>query len=74
MQIKLSTLNGQAVLYHRVPDLLTGGRHWEVLGDGPETEIDARISNARKTDPDLWVVEVEDANGRHMLDEPGLEN
>ncbi|MEM1372062.1 MAG: DUF1491 family protein, partial [Pseudomonadota bacterium] len=26
----------------------------------------------RSFDPDLWVIEVEDRNGRHLLDEPGL--
>ena len=26
----------------------------------------------RRTDPDLWVIEVEDRAGRHLLDEPGL--
>ena len=30
------------------------------------------IQRQRGFDPDLWVVEVEDTAGRHLLDEPGL--
>jgi hypothetical protein len=34
-----------------------------------EDEIDAYISKARRIDADLWVVEVEDRQGRHFLTE-----
>jgi hypothetical protein len=36
-----------------------------------ETGIDAYIERAARIDPDIWVVEVEDANGRRFLDGPG---
>jgi hypothetical protein len=42
------------------------------LAEGDEAEVDATISRQRGYDPDLWVVEVEDRKGRHLLDEPGL--
>jgi hypothetical protein len=71
--IKLNTLDGQARCYQRSFDLMTGERRWVVLVDGDEAEVDASISKQRGFDPDLWVIEVEDKQGRHLLDEPGLD-
>ena len=71
--IKLNTLDGRACCYQRSFDLMTGERRWMVLVDGDEAEVDAAISRQRGFDPDLWVIEVEDKQGRHLLDEPGLE-
>ena len=33
-------------------------------------ELDSYVERAVRVDPDLWVVEVEDAEGRHFLTEP----
>ena len=71
--IKLNTLDGQAICYQRSFDLMTGDRKWVVLVDGIELDVDASIAKQRSFDPDLWVIEVEDKQGRHLLDEPGLE-
>ena len=70
--IKQSTLDGQATLFQRSMDLMTGERAWIVLTEGPETEVDATVQRQRGFDPDLWVIEVEDRDGRHLLDEDGL--
>jgi len=35
-----------------------------------ETDLDRYIERASKVDPDIWVVEVEDKDGRHFLTEP----
>lgn len=71
--IKLNTLDGQACCYQRSFDLMTGGRKWVVLSDGDEPDVDGSIAKQRGFDPDLWVIEVEDKQGRHLLDEPGLD-
>ncbi|MEO9862466.1 MAG: DUF1491 family protein [Yoonia sp.] len=71
--IKLNTLDGQACCYQRSFDLMTGDRKWVVLSDGDEPDVDGSIAKQRGFDPDLWVIEVEDKQGRHLLDEPGLD-
>ncbi|MHA7875949.1 DUF1491 family protein [Roseivivax sp.] len=70
--VKLSTLDGRARAFTRAFDLQTGARIWTELTAGPEGEVDAAISRQRGFDPDLWVIEVEDREGRHQLDAEGL--
>ncbi|WP_172300270.1 DUF1491 family protein [Pseudoruegeria sp. HB172150] len=72
--VKQNPLDGSAVLYQRSVDLMTGARTWVVLAEGPEAEVDAAIARQRGFDPDLWVIEVEDRAGRHLLDEEGLDS
>ncbi|MEM9147923.1 MAG: DUF1491 family protein [Pseudomonadota bacterium] len=70
--VKLATLDGKATLFTRIYDS-QGQRAWEAqLADQPEGEIDEAIRRQRGYDPDLWVVEVEDPRGRHLLDQMGL--
>ena len=71
--VKQATLDGQATAHQRSFDPMTGERAWMVLAEGVEADVDAAISRQREFDPDLWVIEVEDRAGRHLLDEPGLE-
>lgn len=70
--VKLNTLDGQARLFQRSFDLMTGARAWVVLAEGEESAIDASVARQRRFDRDLWVIEVEDRTGRHLLDEDGL--
>lgn len=71
--VKLNTLDGNATLYQRSVDPATGARVWLPLAEGAEASVDTAIARQRATDPDLWVVEVEDREGRHLLDGDGLE-
>ncbi|KPQ16370.1 MAG: hypothetical protein HLUCCO18_08690 [Rhodobacteraceae bacterium HLUCCO18] len=71
--VKQATLDGRATAYQRSFDPMTGVRTWMMLAEGAETDVDAVIARQRSFDPDLWVIEVEDRGGRHLLDEPGLD-
>ena len=70
--IKLNTLDGRAACYQRSFDLITGERQWIILAEGDEHLVDESIGKQRGFDPDLWVIEIEDRDGRHLLDEPGM--
>ncbi len=71
--VKLNTLDGNAIAFHRSYDLMSGNRAWVELSNGAEPEVDQAISRQRAFDPDLWVIEVEDRQGRHLLGEEGLD-
>lgn len=71
--IKLATMDGEASVFMRTFDG-EGNRIWSALVEhGAEDKADAAIARQRGYDRDLWVIEVEDPRGRHLLDEPGLE-
>ena len=47
-----------------------GERVWmQPVPSDAEPELDAYIERARRIDPDLWVVEIDDVQGRHFLTE-----
>ncbi len=70
--VKMNTLDGQAEAFQRSFDLMTGERAWMTLSKGDEADVDAAIAKQRGFDRDLWVIEVEDRQGRNLLDEIGL--
>jgi hypothetical protein len=48
-----------------------GERVWmQPVASTEEADLDAYAERARRVDPDLWVVEIDDAEGRHFLTEP----
>ena len=48
-----------------------GERVWmEPLPTGLESDLDAYVQRQAGYDPDIWVVEIEDREGRHFLTEP----
>lgn len=45
-----------------------GERLWmQPVSSDSESELDAYIARQRGYDPDLWVVEIEDRQGRHFI-------
>ncbi|MEE9547522.1 MAG: DUF1491 family protein [Hyphomicrobium sp.] len=73
--IKINRLDGTCLLFAPAPAGLSGAesdRRWVAVlaADGvPESEVDGFLAREASFDPDLWLVEVEDRNGRHFLDD-----
>lgn len=67
--VKVATLDGQARLMGRRTDPATGASLWMELATGPEADIDARAAREAGFDPDLWIVEITDREGRAFLDD-----
>lgn len=75
--IKISRLDGTAVLYAPAPQAAFDEAQppdrifTAMLGSAapaPDADVEARLAREIKFDPDVWIVEVEDRNGRHFLD------
>ena len=66
--VKICTLDGRASLFRREYNQGTGERHWTCVLSSIEAEVDRSITKQCGFDPDLWVLEIEDAKGRHFLD------
>ncbi|MGX9356400.1 DUF1491 family protein [Roseobacteraceae bacterium S113] len=67
--VKLNTLDGQATLFARRYDFMTDETRWDEVQRAEDSAVEGRLASERKSDPDLWIIEVEDRAGRHLLDE-----
>ena len=73
--IKISRLDGTAALYGPAPaglDEAREDRRWETClqrEPAAESEADAYLERQVDFDPDIWIVSVEDRQGRHFLDD-----
>lgn len=70
--VKVSHLDGMACLY--LPEVsyeqeAMGERIYRQIGPLPEADVETRIGKRLSSDPDLWIVEIEDKQGRHFLTE-----
>jgi hypothetical protein len=83
--VKVNRLDGTAVLLGPAPESLDGsldgsqdralaasGRRFVVMHKGetlPEADAERQLAQARSFDSDVWVIEVEDRQGRHGLED-----
>ncbi len=70
--VKVATLNGQARAVQRSFDMMADRRVWITMAEGAEVEVDALLTRQKSRDRDLWVIELEDRQGRTLLDQEGL--
>lgn len=71
--VKISKLNGEAQVFTPRTDMDGVRVFVDMALEGlarDEREIDAYLRRAIERDRDLWVIEVEDRDGRHFLTEP----
>ena len=68
--IKIARLDGNAAYLQRTPmadnafDWMPNAGAWD-----SEADVDAHLRRRREYDPDLWIIEIEDREGRHFLTE-----
>jgi hypothetical protein len=76
--IKVNRLDGTGTLYGPAPQAMfdesrPADRLFTILlgGEKPaaDADIEARLTKEIRFDPDVWIVEVEDRNGRNFLDD-----
>jgi hypothetical protein len=73
--IKVSRLDGTAALFGPAPAGMQEARedrHWQSCIDRApvsEAETDAYLARQIEFDPDIWIVSVEDRQGRHFLED-----
>lgn len=72
--VKINRLDGSAELYGPAPEPLDGtrvDRQWLRMHKAAtilETEAEEHLRRAKAFDSDLWIIEIEDRQGRHALD------
>ena len=59
---------GRDLLRYTEQMAMSGAREWYKDGPFDEAEIGLRTNKAVDRDPDIWIVEVEDTQGRAFLD------
>ena len=67
--IKIAKMDGFAQLYQKTFDLQNNKNEWVKISEDTEIVVDELLEKQKASDPDLWVVEVESANGQNYLDE-----
>ena len=67
--IKVMKMDGSAQLYQKTFDLQNNRNAWVKILESLDVEIDTLLEKQKANDPDLWVVEIESADGQNYLDE-----
>lgn len=69
IMVKVNMLDGQVKLMTQERDFMTDQLQWVNVFDpnptGEEQKADAHIGQSIEFDPDMWVIEIEDRQGRN---------
>ena len=71
--VLVKTVDRRAATAHLYSEAVRGDgeRFWmQPVRSTLEADLDAYIERSSRIDPDVWVVEIEDTQGRHFLTEP----
>ncbi len=70
--VKINLLDGRSRVFSQINNL-DGGLTWQSLSTNnepiPEKQANEYITKQRSIDPDLWIIEVEDTQGKFKLGE-----
>ena len=72
--VKVDRLDGRADLYGPAPQSLvdtdgdTDRRFVALMREAKPTDVESRIGKEIRFDGDLWIIEIDDRAGRHLLD------
>lgn len=74
IHIKVNRLDGTASVYGPTPSMATTERGDDrsfarLLTDVPDVEAEAWLARQKSFDSDIWVIEIEDRQARHLLDD-----
>jgi len=69
--VRVNCLDGHSAVLTIFTNM-DGERIWRVLAPRAtqDTDVEALLQREIARDPDIWIVEIEDRQGRHFLDEP----
>ncbi len=65
---------GMSLVRYTEQMALSGAREWYQDGPFEEIEFQLKANKAVDRDPDLWIIEIEDREGRAFLDGPLMAN
>jgi hypothetical protein len=76
--VKIALMDGNAMLYMPAPQTVYDDsrpidRFFVPMSPQPaaEPDVEARLAKELRFDPDAWIIEAEDKEGRHFLDLAG---
>ena len=71
--VRSNTLDGKSRIYQKSFDLRREREVWVLMNEGGNPAMDEMLERQKGRDRDLWIIEVEDREGRTLLEGEGTE-